>query len=418
MVRRFLPSALRVGSKGFADMEGISFTLTAETLRRKIVKNILFAMSIGALVIVCVTFARLVIEGWQPMFPVVWIASFVTLFAFAYSDTLSFQRLSILMWFVWTLMSMSAFVFFGLASMGPVFLIIATSCASLGFRFPHVILLVIFKVLMLAAIVLFMFQLQIIPVPIEGSDFLEDPHIWIFHTVLFGVCALLVVYSTAALVKFYVEFASSSREMFYIGVGLISLARDTETGSHLRRISRYCVLLYDQHLQAENLSEEEVGFSRKDLELASVLHDIGKIAIPDAILRKPGRLTEAEFTVVKEHTTIGARIIWEIQTNCGEADSKTMGLAADIALSHHESWSGGGYPAGLLGKAIPLAARIVSICDVYDALRSERPYKKGWSHEAAVEEIAVSGQKFDPHLLELFLKNNEIFDDAWTAMKS
>lgn len=399
-------------------MDGISFTLTAETLRRKIVKDILLAMTLGACVLVCVTIARFLLEGWQPIFPAIWIASFITLLAFVFSDYLSFQRLSLLMWLVWTVMSMSAFLFFGLASMGPVFLIIATSCASLGFRYPHVILLVILKVMMLAAMVVFMFKLQIVAVPIEGADYLSNPRMWIFHTILFGVCALLVVYSTAALVKFYVEVASSTREMFYVGVGLISLARDTETGSHLRRISRYCGLLYDQYLQAEGLTEADVGFSRKDLELASILHDIGKIAIPDDILRKPGKLTEAEFAVVKEHTSIGARIIREILSNCGEADRKTMGLAADIALSHHESWSGGGYPAGLLGKDIPLAARMVSICDVYDALRSERPYKKGWSHQAALEEIAVTGQKFDPHLLDLFLKNERQYEHAWTAMQS
>jgi putative two-component system response regulator len=165
--------------------------------------------------------------------------------------------------------------------------------------------------------------------------------------------------------------------------------RDVETGDHARRTG----------LLGEVLALA-AGWSAADAErmrLAAPMHDVGKIAIPDAILQKPGRLTPAEFEVMKQHTVIGAKIL------TGSA-SAILQMAEIIALCHHERWNGRGYPAGLAGDDIPQAARIVAIVDVYDALTHSRIYRPPLSEaEAVALMIEKSGSHFDPRLLELFL---------------
>ena len=164
--------------------------------------------------------------------------------------------------------------------------------------------------------------------------------------------------------------------------------RDDDTQEHAWRIGRTCALL----ALGLGLPSEEVELIRR----AAPLHDIGKIGIPDAILLKPARLTGREFDVVKTHTRIGAEIL-------SGSRSPLLRLAQRIALSHHERWDGGGYPHGLAGEEIPLAARIVAVADVFDALTHERPYKEAWPLEQAVGEIlGQAGRQFDPGLVEAF----------------
>ena len=127
------------------------------------------------------------------------------------------------------------------------------------------------------------------------------------------------------------------------------------------------------------------------------MHDVGKIGIPDAILQKPGKLTDEEWVVMRQHPEIGAAIM-------GEHPSGVLQLAREVALGHHEKWDGSGYPAGLAGEAIPLSARIIAIADVFDALTSVRPYKKAWPPEQAMAHITEqAGKHFDPALVVLFL---------------
>jgi putative two-component system response regulator len=166
--------------------------------------------------------------------------------------------------------------------------------------------------------------------------------------------------------------------------------RDNETGLHIVRMSKVSALL-----------GQEAGMAEGDCELllnASPMHDIGKIGIPDQILLKPGKLEPEEWEIMKTHTTIGADIL------SGD-DSELLSMARVIALSHHEKWDGSGYPNGLAGEAIPLVGRIVAVADVFDALTSERPYKKAWSTEAALEYIAANGgTHFDPQVVTLFMR--------------
>lgn len=136
--------------------------------------------------------------------------------------------------------------------------------------------------------------------------------------------------------------------------------------------------------------------------LTSPLHDIGKVGIPDSVLLKPGRLNDIEFDIMKTHTTLGAQTLDAAIRQFPGA--KFLEMARDIALTHHERWSGGGYPNGLRGEEIPLAGRIMAIADVYDALTSKRVYKPAFTHEVAKSMIVQdSGKHFDPSLVEAFL---------------
>jgi putative two-component system response regulator len=149
------------------------------------------------------------------------------------------------------------------------------------------------------------------------------------------------------------------------------------------------------------LMAKELGFGKEESENilhAAPMHDIGKIGIPDKVLLKPGKLDEEEWTIMKQHTTIGGHILE------GD-DSDLLRLAREIALTHHERWDGTGYPRGLQGEDIPLSGRIVSLADVFDALTSVRPYKKAWKVEEAVAFIQENrGSQFDPNLVDLFEK--------------
>ncbi len=180
--------------------------------------------------------------------------------------------------------------------------------------------------------------------------------------------------------------------------------RDDETGVHVRRISFYARKL------AETLGMDEAFC--ETIFYASPMHDIGKIGVPDRILLKPGGFTPDEWEGMKSHTTIGADIL-EGQT------SPYLVMGRDIALSHHERWDGGGYPLGIKGEAIPLPARIMQICDVYDALRSKRPYKAAFDHAKTMRIITQGDGRtepshFDPKVLTAFQSCagdfEEIFD--------
>lgn len=164
---------------------------------------------------------------------------------------------------------------------------------------------------------------------------------------------------------------------------------DEDTGVHIWRMASYARAL----ALAAGWSEERA----KLLELAAPMHDTGKVAIPEAILRKPGRLDEAEWAVVRTHTRVGHDIL-------ARSPAQVFQLAAEVALCHHERWDGSGYPEGLAGEAIPESARIVAIADVFDALSMKRPYKEPWPLERVVQTLEQgSGTHFDPRLLVVFL---------------
>lgn len=176
--------------------------------------------------------------------------------------------------------------------------------------------------------------------------------------------------------------------------------RDLETGEHITRIATLSA-----RIAKEIGCEEEFC---NDLALFAPMHDIGKVGIPDGILHLPRKLNTQEFEIMKTHTTLG----WQILR-----DKSTLEMAAEIAYSHHEKWDGTGYPLGLSGEDIPLSGRIVSIIDVYDALRSVRPYKPAYKHEESARWIIQAGGKsFDPKIAAAFEKIQDELDEMFNSM--
>lgn len=181
--------------------------------------------------------------------------------------------------------------------------------------------------------------------------------------------------------------------------------KDENTGAHVQRISYYS-REFARILGMDGEFVDKILF-------ASPMHDIGKIGVHDHVLLKPGSLTQEEWKVMQGHTTMGAKIL-------GNSKSPYVKMGAEIALNHHERWDGGGYPNGKQGEAIPLPARIMTICDVYDALRSKRPYKPAFDHSKSMEIIThgdgcTQAAHFDPAILAAFKENSQLFHDIFEA---
>lgn len=198
------------------------------------------------------------------------------------------------------------------------------------------------------------------------------------------------------------------------GLAKLAESRDNDTGEHLDRIRIYVTILARE--MAKTYPEFDESFIH-DLGLASSLHDIGKVGIPDSILLKPGRLTPEERGIMEIHTLIGGECLDAIQARLGDNDF--MSIARQIAYYHHERWDGTGYPHALKETEIPLAARIVAVADVYDALTSKRPYKRAMTHEESREIIiAGSGKHFDPEIVQAFLKHEWEFESISIRQQS
>jgi putative two-component system response regulator len=203
-----------------------------------------------------------------------------------------------------------------------------------------------------------------------------------------------------------VELERSNRETIHT---LIRAAahRDDESGAHVKRMGLYATLL-SQRLGLDDQFCAVIG-------MASQLHDIGKIGIPDRILEKPAALTKDEWVIMQTHTDIGSQML-------ALNSSPYLAMGADIARAHHEHWDGSGYPRGLKGEAIPLAARITQLCDTYDTLRSSRPYKRALEHAAAGSSILAGDSKskpshFDPAALAAFKAGLQDFRDIFETLR-
>jgi len=185
-------------------------------------------------------------------------------------------------------------------------------------------------------------------------------------------------------------------------------SRDPETGAHLERVRTYCQILAQQLCADPAIAKSiEPGYSQM-IYLTSPLHDIGKVAIPDHVLLKPGRLSDREFEIMKTHTTLGAQTLESAVKAHPEATFLRM--ARDIALTHHERWDGTGYPNGLAGEQIPLCGRLVALADVYDALTSKRVYKDAFSHDIAKAIIVKDSEThFAPQIVHAFLASEQDF---------
>ncbi|WP_428389381.1 HD domain-containing phosphohydrolase [Mucisphaera sp.] len=191
------------------------------------------------------------------------------------------------------------------------------------------------------------------------------------------------------------------RDAVVFGLARLAESRDDQTGQHLERISLYAEAI------ARQLSRTHPAVSDTDVEIITTtapLHDIGKVGIPDAVLLKPGPLTDEERAIIERHPYIGGDTLVEIKQRWG-ADGPFLDTACEIIFAHHEKWDGSGYPYGLKETNIPLSARIVAVADVYDALTSARPYKPAMPHDQASQIIRENaGAHFDPEVVEAFLR--------------
>jgi len=186
--------------------------------------------------------------------------------------------------------------------------------------------------------------------------------------------------------------------------------RDGVTGAHVSRTKKYFQVLIEALQKSGYYQDDFLELDINALSESAPLHDIGKIAIPDTILKKPGKLTKKEFEEIKKHTLIGAEAIKNAMHMTRSKDF--LRSAETVVISHHEKWDGSGYPYGLAGNNIPIGGRVMAIVDVYDALVSERPYKRAYSHEEATEIIlSESGKHFDPTMIETFIEVSDQFYD-------
>ncbi len=229
---------------------------------------------------------------------------------------------------------------------------------------------------------------------------------------------MIVSFESAATVA--LERAALTRSLVNRMIKMAELRDPSETGVHCDRVSAYAVILYEEWAKRRGLDEKKIQRERDVLGIAARLHDVGKVAIPDAILKKPGRLSAEEYSVMKNHTTEGAKLF-------RDRDSVLDQAAIDVTRHHHQRWDGGGYPGdrdgeftsetnetipstgvGLKGEAIPLFARLVAVADVFDALSSKRMYKEAWPEDRVLAEMKINaGKQFDPELIEILFEKIE-----------
>ena len=224
-----------------------------------------------------------------------------------------------------------------------------------------------------------------------------------------------LIRNLASIASVALERARITRSLIERMIAMAEIHDPKETGAHVKRVAGYSRVLFEGWAKRRGMPQIEMERQRDRLSIAAMLHDVGKIGIPDSILKKPGRLDSSEFARMQMHTLIGARLFEHTHADFDE-------LARTVALHHHERWDGGGYPGaldpdevfqppaepirqGLVGDEIPVEARIVGLADVYDALCSARSYKEAWPEERVLEEIqGLSGTHFDPELVEIFLE--------------
>ncbi len=207
--------------------------------------------------------------------------------------------------------------------------------------------------------------------------------------------------SLQELVARQVEEITRAQHAAIFALAKLSHTRDDDTGLHLERVRAFCRLMAETLAAVPGCAALITPSFIEAIYHASPLHDVGKVGIVDSILLKPGRLTQEEFTIMKEHTLIGARTLEAVLKMYPGNFLIEMGI--DIARHHHEKWNGNGYPDGLAGEDIPLSARIMAVADIYDALRARRPYKEPFSHQKAVDIIlSEKGVTLDPTIAEVF----------------
>jgi putative two-component system response regulator len=208
---------------------------------------------------------------------------------------------------------------------------------------------------------------------------------------------------------------SDSQLATILALAKLAEYRDEDTGRHIERIQYFCKLLVTRMADMPIFKNQITPIYIDNITHASPLHDIGKVGIPDSILLKPGKLTTEEFEVMKTHTVIGFELLQAIKDRYTKNSFINVGI--EISRNHHEKWDGTGYPDKLKGADIPLAARILAVTDVYDALRSKRPYKVAFDHATSCKIILEGrGTHFDPDVIEAFIDLQDMFEQVYAEL--
>ncbi|QWD91672.1 HD-GYP domain-containing protein [Polynucleobacter sp. MWH-Braz-FAM2G] len=202
---------------------------------------------------------------------------------------------------------------------------------------------------------------------------------------------------------------SAREDQMLTALNALAKAKDNETGSHIMRTQKYVNLLAKRLQQMGCYPDALTDHQIETLVKVAPLHDLGKVGIPDQVLNKQGRFTDEERGLMKSHPMIGETILAASQS--ADVDNELISTAMKVAGAHHEKWDGTGYPRQLQGEQIPIEARIMSVADVFDALVSDRPYKKGWSIDDAYQEIVShKGSAFDPVVIDAFIAERKGFE--------
>ena len=242
------------------------------------------------------------------------------------------------------------------------------------------------------------------PFRVETAKQLRRNTFWLVLLILWNFLAGIIILLIALLLSYLIEYGAylqekadettRIQEQVIVSLAEITENKSGQTGQHVRRVAEYPRILADEL----GYPEEQID----NIRLASTMHDIGKLLVPTEILEKPGRLTDEEFSTIKQHTTDGGRLLENV-------DGDVMHLSRTIALDHHERWDGNGYAQEKAGEDISFEGRIVAVADVYDALTSRRSYKEAWDDRDAYNEIVrCSGTQFDPQVVEAFKRR---YDD-------
>ena len=242
------------------------------------------------------------------------------------------------------------------------------------------------------------------PFRVETAKQLRRNTFWLVLLIFWNFLAGIIILLIALLLSYLIEYGAylqekadettRIQEQVIVSLAEITENKSGQTGQHVRRVAEYTRILADEL----GYPEEQID----NIRLASTMHDIGKLLVPTEILEKPGRLTDEEFSTIKQHTTDGGRLLENV-------DGDVMHLSRTIALDHHERWDGNGYAQEKAGEDISFEGRIVAVADVYDALTSRRSYKEAWDDRDAYNEIVrCSGTQFDPQVVEAFKRR---YDD-------
>ncbi|CAG36749.1 HD-GYP domain-containing protein [Desulfotalea psychrophila] len=278
----------------------------------------------------------------------------------------------------------------------------------------HLSLMCFFFIGYLAVLICFVFNIHVVGI-------LFTAVVFFFGAIFVFIGILLQAYMLVSIKKRHEKIISKNIQLTQVeNVTIFALAyeaemRDEETGKHLERTSQYVKALAEELSRSPRYNSQLTHAYIENLVTVAPVHDIGKVGIPDHILRKPGKLTDEEFKIIKKHCELGAEILRAAEEKLEFESFFT--IAIEIVMSHHERWDGGGYPQGLLGEEIPLSARIMSLADVYDALRSKRCYKEAISHEESCRILkAERGKQFAPDIIDAFMRVEKKFSQISNTM--